>query len=171
MSKKLGLVILMVACGVSAYAAWSYPTQLEADHLHYHAGFKVYIDDKLQDYSDYKYMNFVACSEHDTKKSKEEEQIEKAHLHDSVGDVVHVHRDESKWGDLFKNISVELPKDKSIKGFVNGVEVEDILDQPILADQSVIFVIGESSSSHANEVIPIEHIREVEAKSELCGSS
>jgi hypothetical protein len=114
-------------------------------------------------------MNFTACSEHDNKKSAAEEQIEKAHLHDGVGDVVHIHRLESTWGDLFANIKVALPKD-GLKGFINGSEVEDILNQPIESYSTAIFVVGESKMSHANETVTIEHIKEVEAKSELCGT-
>lgn len=165
---KLTLGLLSVLAML--VANW-YFSPKEVEHVHYHAGFLVYIDDELQDYSNYKYMNFVACTEHDTKKSSQEEQIEKAHLHDSIGDVVHVHRKGAIWGDLFKNIKVQIPKDKELVGYINGERVEDIMQQPIAEYSSVVFVIGKSDIDHSKGVVTKEHIKEVEAKSELCGSN
>lgn len=138
-------------------------------HTHYHAGFRVYIDGALQDYSDYKYMNFVPCSEHDEKKSPAEEQIELAHLHDGVRDVVHIHREGAKWHDLFKNIGVVTPNDKGLWGYLNGEQQEDILNQPIEAYDTAIFVFGRDDLSHEKEIVSMDHIKEVESKSELCG--
>ncbi len=161
------MTFAMLVVALVAYVG--YTPKAEDEHFHYHAGFKVYIDGQLQDYSDYKYMNFVPCSEHDEKKSRAEEQIEKAHLHDGVGDVVHVHRSGSTWGDLFTNIKAELPKDKELKGFINGIANDDILKAPVKEYTTAIFVVGTSDASHGNEVVNIDHIKEVEAKSELCG--
>lgn len=155
-------------------AGWIYgsPVIMQSKHesVHYHAGFRVYIDGTLQDYSDYKYMNFVPCSEHDVKKSPAEEQLEKSHLHDGVDDVVHSHRAGATWGDLLKNIQVELPKDKTLNGYINGIEQEDIMDSPIKEYTTAIFIVGENQSSHDEEIVNIEYIKEVESKSELCGS-
>lgn len=158
------IVLIFLGVGYFTYRSFLTPSN---DHVHYHAGFKVYIDGSLQNYTEYKYMNFVPCSEHDEKKSKQEEQIEKAHLHDGVGDVVHVHRHGALWGDLFKNIKVEL--DKGVVGYIDGVEVDDILNKPIGSYTTAIFVVGESAEDHTSEVIPLEYIKQVETKSELCG--
>lgn len=154
---------------VSAMIAANWLYHPSEEHMHIHAGFRVYVDGQLQNYSEYKYMNFVPCSEHDAKKSPAEEQIEKAHLHDGVDDVVHVHRSGAKWGDLFKNIKVELPLDKGLWGYIDGVQQEDILDALIEPYSTAIFVLGQDNSSHDKEVVSIEHIKEIEAKSELCG--
>jgi hypothetical protein len=140
------------------------------ESVHYHAGFRVYIDNNLQDYSDWKYMNFVPCDEHDSKKSQAEEQIEKAHLHDGVGDVVHVHRSGSTWQDLFTNIKVAFPTNKPLVGYIDGVEVSTILSEQIAAYTTAIFVVGESSVSHSEERVEKSYIEQLEAKSELCGS-
>jgi hypothetical protein len=159
----MSLVLLTTLLAVYFYKS------VETEHVHYHAGFKVYIDGQLQDYSDFKYMNFVACSEHDEKKSKEEEQIEKAHLHDGVADVVHTHRNGAVWGDLFKNIKVQLPQDKQLRGYINGEEVKDIMSQPITAYSTAVFLVGENEEDQSKGVVSLERIKEVEAKSELCG--
>ncbi|GAB4027829.1 MAG: hypothetical protein Fur0011_6720 [Candidatus Microgenomates bacterium] len=145
-------------------------TSHETDHVHYHAGFKVYIDNQLQDYSGYQYMNYTPCSQHDKKKSPEEEQMEKAHLHDGVGDVVHVHREGAIWGDLFKNIKVNLPENKVIRGFVEGESVEDVMATPIVPYTTAIVLIGETDASRSAEVVSRQHIEEVEKQSELCGT-
>lgn len=148
--KKLGLLLLLVIVG--GYYYYTRPRE----QVHYHAGFTVYVEGVKQDYSDYKYMNFRPCTEEETKKTKKDEQIEKAHLHDGVGDVVHVEHVGAKWGDLFKNIGVEL------------AEKPDILQQEIVPNSSVVITIGKEVANP--EYVTLEHIKEVEAKSELCGS-
>jgi hypothetical protein len=117
-----------------------------------------------------KYMNFSACSEHEKKKSAEEEQVEKAHLHDGVGDVVHVHREGGTWADLFTNIKYPLPPDSHITVYRNGEEVSKIITQAIMPDESIIIVLGSQAGVDTSTYISQEHIREVESKSELCGS-
>src|SRR4051812_30234652 len=72
--------------------------------LHYHAGFQVYENGKQKSFADIAYMHDKPCTGKKAEEEKEDEQIEKAHLHDLVGDVVHVHRENATWGDLFKNI-------------------------------------------------------------------
>lgn len=163
-------IVLLICVVVLIAVGRDYLIPSAKHEIHYHAGFRVYIDGVQQDYSDYKYMNFVPCSEHKEKKSNAEEQMEKAHLHDGVGDVVHVHRSGAKWGDLFTNIQVELPKNKELQGFINGIENDDIMDTPIKAYTTAIFLVGETEASHGGELVSEEHIKEVEAKSELCGS-
>src|SRR5690242_18124426 len=71
--------------------------------VHFHAGFVVFKDDKKLSFSDYKYMNVKPCMV-DDKDEEEDPQLEKAHLHDNVGDVVHSEQNGAKWKDLFTNI-------------------------------------------------------------------
>ncbi len=155
---------------VAGFYYWQSMTSHENEHVHYHAGFKVYVDNQLQDYSGYQYMNYTPCSQHDKKKSAEEEQIEKAHLHESVGDVVHTHRSGAVWGDLFTNIKVNFPSDKRIAAYIDGRKVEEIMSTPIEAYTTAIILVGESDASRSGEVVPRAHIEEVEKKSELCGT-
>lgn len=114
----------------------------------------MYVNGEKQDYSDWQYMHLELCT--DEQERHEDEQIEKAHLHDGVGDVVHVHREGAVWGDLFKNIGVEL------------AEKPAILQQTIEPNSSVIITIGKGVENP--EYVTEERIKEVEAKSELCGS-
>ena len=143
-----------------------------AEGPHYHAGFQVYIDDELQDFSDLKYMKLNPCSDHHAKDlTPAQEQEEKAHLHDSNGDVAHSHRDNVTWGDLFTNMAYQFPDEARI-AYVNGARLEgDILEYQLKADDSVVIFVGtntdiEEKLSHA---VTVDRIREVEAMSEDCG--
>ena len=141
------------------------------EEIHYHAGFQVYKDNELVDFTDSKYMNFRPCSEgedhHDL--SPEEEQIEKAHLHDNIGDVVHVHLDGAIWQDLFTNIDYELGE---IEGYLNGERVENVLELPIEEYDSVVIFEGDNADidGKIENRIEKEWIIEVGNMSESCGS-
>ena len=161
---KLGLIVGGLIVVILGWMLW----EKQATAAHYHAGFVVYQDGVKQDYSGYQYMNYTPCSEHDVKKSAAEEQMEKAHLHDGVGDVVHVHREGAVWGDLFKNIGVGL--ESNVGGYLDGEWKQNILNQPILPYQTMVLVIGENKPEYQQERISREHIIQVEAASELCGS-
>lgn len=169
-SRKVIASFGAMLCAAVALALYQKEMSHDVEHVHYHAGFKVYVDNQLQDYSGYQYMNYTPCSEHDEKKSAEEEQMEKAHLHENVGDVVHIHRSGAVWGDLFTNIKVNLPTDRKIVGYVDGKMVSEIMKKPIEAYTTAIILVGESDASRSGEVVSREHIEEVEKKSELCGT-
>jgi hypothetical protein len=138
--------------------------------IHYHAGFLVYVDGKLQDFSDIRYMKINPCTVEGEEEAHapEDEQIEKAHLHEEVGDVVHVHRFEAKWKDLFTNVNFAFPPGKTISGYREGTTVENILDAPIGANESVIIVVGNPAGVNLNDYVTPEHIKDVESKSESC---
>jgi hypothetical protein len=166
------IVVLVVGLILLSAVAWVYFSPKKNDApIHYHAGFRVYVDGQLQDYTDPKYMNYTMCTTTKKKPTKEDEQIDKAHLHDGVGDVVHVEQSGSIWRDLFTNIKVQLPQDKPAVGYINGVQVADIMHSPITAYSTAIFIVGTNAGEHEKEIVPIEHIKEVEAKSELCGTN
>jgi hypothetical protein len=146
-----------------------------AKDIHYHAGFQVYIDGKLQDFSGNEYMHETPCTVDGKPVENSEhadEQLEKAHLHDHTGDVAHVHREGAVWGDLFTNIHYQFPKEKKIKVFAHGKEIESLEDYPIIPNDSVVILIGEYESPDEyleNSVTP-EKIKEVEKKSETCST-
>ncbi len=157
------LVIMILGIGVYAYRP------ADRDHVHYHAGFRVYVDDQLHDFSLFEYMNYTPCSDHDQKESPEDEQIEKAHLHDNVGDVVHVHRSGATWGDLFKNINYKYDSYERVSGYVDGELVENVFESEIAPYTSLILLIDDSDATRSAERVEKSYIEQVEAKSELCG--
>lgn len=144
----------------------------EEPEVHLHAGFQVYVDNQLQDYSTLEYMHIAPCSEegHEEELTSEKEQEEKAHLHDNVGDVVHVHRAGVVWADLFKNIKVEI--DPNAKAFINGQETRDFLNSPINAYDSLVIFLGENTDLEQKlaHAVTRGQITEAEGASENCGS-
>lgn len=139
------------------------------DEFHIHAAFQVYINDQLQDYSGLEFQHIKPCSEHEeTQLSAEEEQEEKAHLHEGVGDVVHVHRENATWGDLMTNLKVILPE--PVTGSINGQAVDDILHQPITVYDRVVIFAGQNSDieTKRNGVPTVEYIKQTEQAVESC---
>ena len=141
-----------------------------APEVHYHAGFVVFDNGVKVDFSVIKYMNISPCTEHAVKvdETPEHLQMEKAHLHDGVGDVVHSHREGARWGDLFTNIGYPIDYSK-VTAFINGVEIQDIQNASIVGDDSVVIFVGEVDKTKLIEAITINHIKEVEKMSENCG--
>lgn len=155
---------LILIVGLAGYFLLAKPTA-----VHYHAGFVVYINGTKQDYSALQYMNLENCSLHSKPKDAAALQEEKAHLHDNVGDVVHVHVKGATWADLFRNIGVKFPGGP-VYGYRNGQEVADILHQEIKPYDSVIIMVGKKVPAGASGYVTKAHIRAVEKSSENCGS-
>ncbi len=113
-------------------------------------------------------MNIEFCSVSKAKETPEETQIGKAHLHDHVGDVVHVHRTGAVWGDLFTNIHYTFPFGEPVTGYVNGKTTQNILAYPIRAYDSVVIIVGKNSSIDFSKTVSKSHIIDVEKHSESC---
>jgi hypothetical protein len=147
----------------------SEPLATPAEKIHIHAIFHVYVDGALQDFSGLEYMNIKPCSEEPEEYDPAEEQYEKAHLHDYVGEVVHVHRAGAMWGDLFTNLGVRLASPSAV--YVDGVEVTDIMNTEIKADTRVLIMVGRGDAVDEKlAALPsVDLIREVENNSESCG--
>lgn len=113
-------------------------------------------------------MHLAPCSEEDIE-HEEDEQEEKAHLHNNIGDVVHVHRLNARWKDLFTNLNYPLGTISA--AFVNGQAVENVLDQPIGAYDSLVIFIGENNDieTKVSQAVTQEHITGVENTVESCG--
>lgn len=148
---------------------------LEHEEVHHHAGFVVYIDGVLQDYSKFEHMKFSPCAaEAKTEKHNPAEgQLEKAHMHDMNGDVAHVHRQGATWGDFFRNSKISFPPDKEFVAYDGQQVIENFLDSEVLPDQSVVVTIGDQTQADTQRGKPvtIERIKEVEQLSENCGTS
>lgn len=160
----LTAVLIVIAGGLFYY----FKPHTTEPSVHYHAGFQVYVDDKLQNFSDLRYMNVSPCG---GVFQRENDQLEKAHLHDGVGDVVHVHRSGAVWGDLFKNIGFQMPTSSEFVGYLNGNRQENLLNYPILAYDSVVFFEGPivDMNKKLQARVTDDHIKEVESRSEDCG--
>lgn len=166
---SLALIVIIAALlGILGYTK-SKKSIPESQEVHLHAGFQVYKDDKLVDFSDMKYMKIEPCSEEEHEETNpEEEQLEKAHLHDGVGDVVHVHRAQATWGNLFVNISYKL--DLQAQGYINGRQIPDFINQEIHEYDSLVVFEGQNTSieEKLQNTVTKQYIQEVENERESC---
>lgn len=158
------VALLIVLVGLLYYQMNKTP---EAQHIH--AGFQVYIDGKLQDYSGIEFMSIKPCEKEHKALTKEEIQDEKAHLHDGVGDVVHSHFKGARWGDLFKNIKVTFDPSKEMTGYINGKKIEDIMNHELASYDSMVLFVGNVDTSKLKNAVTISKIKNIEKKSESCG--
>lgn len=167
--KRLLLLTLIILVSAGVYFYWQ--TVGAKKEVHFHAGFQVYENDKLLDFSDLKYMQVVPCTA-DGAEIHMDEQIEKAHLHDNIGDVVHVHREGAVWSDLFKNIKYNIdPRNINI-AYKNGKVEQNILKSPIQPYDSIIISVGKNklTGSQLKKAVTKDRILEAEKRSETCGS-
>lgn len=161
----IAIIYLVALGGVYWYSLAKNPKT----EYHIHAAFNVYRDNTLIDFSDSKYMHVEPCGDtSNLKRTKAEEQEEKAHLHDGIGDIVHTHRKNAKWSDLFGNMGYDVSG--SVTGYVNGAAVSDVLHQKINAyDRALIMIGGAADVSSKLEMVPsVQRIHDVEAMQESC---
>jgi len=163
-------ILILVLVMATVFAYFKTKKAVPAKPIHFHAGFIVFDNGKKVDLSAAKYMTIEPCKVDTTETPTATEiQHDKAHLHDGVGDVVHVHVKGSVWGDLFTNIDYPLDYSK-VTTFINGQEVQNIKDTPIKAYDSVVMFVGTVDQKLLPQAVTIDHIKEVESTSETCGN-
>ena len=170
MKFKNSIIFLIIGVIIVSGGVFFYKKLTTPQVIHFHAGFQVYVDGQLQDYSDQKYMSLLPCGK--AYNDPKLEQAEKAHLHNQVGDVVHVHRVGATWADLFYNMHVSFGN-KSIVGYVNKKQVPDILHQPIHPYDRAIILVGKRGNiqEYFKNQVTIAHILKIERGAfEDCGT-
>jgi hypothetical protein len=128
-----------------------------SDMPHYHANFAVYINDKRIDFKEPYYYEEVAGS---CAAGHEIKPAQRAHLHDNVGDTVHVHDDAVTWGAFFQNIRWAIGPDfvktqdaiytvsdtEKVNYFVNGQAIDDVSNQVIQSKDRLLVDFGDTDS-------------------------
>ncbi len=168
----VSLILSFLILFIGGFFAWRF-FHPPITYTHIHAGFHVYVDGQQQDFSGPRYMSLIPCSEGHKKLTPAETQLEKAHLHDQVGDVVHVHHEGATWGDLLKNINFSIDPNKSLVAYSNGQPIDNLFTRKIQNHESVVVIIGDDHGQteiHLANGVTAERIAEVEKASELCGS-
>lgn len=158
-------IIIVLILGFFVYRKYFILTE-----IHYHAGFRVFVNGVLQDFSGPEYMALTPCSDTTI---YENDQLEKAHLHDRIGYVVHSHREGGKWGDLFANIHYQFDPTKSVVAYLNGKQVTNVLEQTIRPYDSLIILVGRHGDirQYLQQEVTQAEIKTVERKSEDCGAN
>lgn len=173
MNKRFKLIIII---GLLIVVSIPVFTNLRKDtptkKTHYHAGFVVFKDNNQIDFSDFKHMVIKPCTvdNKDKKESREDDQIEKVHLHDLVGDVVHVERENAKWSDLFTNLKFTIDY-KNTTVYLNGKKVNNFQNLIIHPYDSLMVLIGSSDyKALSSKAVSKKHIKDVEERIGDCGS-
>jgi hypothetical protein len=135
--------------------------------VHYHAGFVVYENGEKVDLSGLEYQTIEPCGEshdHSGMKTYEEAMV---HLHDGVGDVVHVHAEGQTWRIFLESLGLD-PVEYS-QTYRNGVEAS-LMDEIIEPYERVVFADAVTPvTPELIESVPSrDRIVEVEGKSETC---
>lgn len=93
----------------------------DASHTHYHANFAVYINGQREEFKGPSYYEEVtACKQGD-----EMRPADRAHMHDNVNDVAHVHDRAVTWSQFFENLGWSIGKDFIVtpdKTYLNNAE-------------------------------------------------
>ncbi|KKR51353.1 MAG: hypothetical protein UT84_C0001G0038 [Candidatus Curtissbacteria bacterium GW2011_GWA1_40_16] len=136
---------------------------------HYHAGFVVFQDNRKLDFSDNKYMYIKPCLLNPNHNDAvEDKQLEKAHLHENVGDLVHVEESGAYWKDLFINIGYPVDDAKST-GYINGKQVFNFQMRPIHPYESLVVITGDNNPEFLKQAVTKDYILKMEKKSSACG--
>ena len=166
------IVVILLVATVGFAGVKYYQSRTTPQKVHYHAGFVVFDNNKKVDFSSAKYMSVSPCILHSGETEDESPssiQHDKAHLHDYVGDVVHVERTGAKWGDLFTNLNYQIDYAKAT-AYDNGQKVQDFKNQPILPDESIVFFVGKNDiQKDLRQAVTKAHIETEAKKSEDCG--
>lgn len=178
MKKKVTIIVIILFLLIDAVIVGFVINKLyfKPQKAHFHAGFQVYADGKLLDFSDEKYMNTTPCAlrDHSNKtETPEDLQMDKAHLHDNIGNVAHAHVKGGKWKDLFQNMKFEISSKGIVKGYVNGEPIDNILNYDIKPFDSVIFLVGDKNKgidAYLLNAVKKDEIVKAEKMSETCGS-
>lgn len=148
-----------ISLGVTFWAIVSFWMQ----SVHIHAGFQVYDGEEQLDFSGVEYMYVGQCDD-----MKDPERLQdRVHLHDQIGDVVHVHDTGVTWKDLFWSLGEEELIEDIDAMITDGQEVEVDLDREIQEYERTIFIIGNDVSPDQawNDIVSLNHIVQVEQAS------
>ena len=132
---------------------------IKQNTVHYHANFAVYINGKQETFASPLYYEEVqTCSE-----DFENQPQHRAHMHDQVNNIVHVHDQAVTWGHFFANLGFGLTK--------NLIETQD----GIFIDKSngkrlTFYLNGETVDSVANKVIQSEDVLLIDYGNDLAAT-
>lgn len=162
-------IVSSVVVGLSLYLTQQ--DKKEENHPHFHAGFVVYVDGVRQDYSGAQYMHIDMCSIEEKQDSRTMQKEDRAHLHNNIGDVAHIHAEGVTWGELFENTGITLPVEKNVTVYRNGVKISSsIFEAHIAPYESILLSYGEDMVPKTSDFVTRKRIEEVEKIPSECGN-
>jgi hypothetical protein len=92
--------VLIISLVIGVFAGYR-TLQVPLRPIHYHANFAVFEDGKQVDFTKPSYMHISPCTDDGHESSDPKENV---HLHDGIGNVVHVHAEGITWKTLFETL-------------------------------------------------------------------
>lgn len=144
--KKFGIVFIIISVCVVFFVGYK-TIQIPAIPVHYHANFAVFIDGKQADFTSPSLMHIKPCTNDEHESSDPKENV---HLHDQVGNVVHVHANGISWQIFFSTIKFNLPEkanEKIMSVYSAGKQVsQGYLDEEIKPQDQLLIHIASKSA-------------------------
>lgn len=169
MNKKILLFIILLTILLLGVGIVFTKKLLIPKKTHYHAGFVIFQNNKKLDFSDNQYMFLEPCTLNNTHDDPPAIiQIQKAHLHENVGDLVHIERTGAIWQDLFTNIYFHIDYAKAI-GYINGKQISNFQFQAIKPYDSLVVFIGQNDPKLLGQAVIKDYMIAMAKKSTTCG--
>lgn len=149
--------------------------QLSDDHVHLHAGVRVFVDGVEQNYDGDEWMHVTPCTIDDYKALELTDPYDKIHWHDNIGTVVHVHAKGTVWREMFESAKLfDLVERDDVVTYRSGEVADDVMEGEVEQFETVIFVFGNAPEgidfTNIDEYVSKEQILIAENSSESCGS-
>ncbi len=156
MKKTLPLFGLLIVLVVS-FALYK-TLQVSKDPVHYHANFAVFISGEQVDFSKPSLMHIQPCTNDEKESSNPEDNV---HLHDQVGNVVHLHADGINWHTFFSSIQYDLlgkTNGKTMTVYSKGVAVspQHLFDVIEPRDMLLIHIASQGGAQNVSEDVSLQ---------------
>jgi len=140
---KLFYVLSGVAIGLLIFSVFRFVIY-QSETTHYHANFGIYADGEpivFDSFTDFEEV--AACSIDDISVPEHA-----SHMHDFVGDAVHVHEQGVTWGAFLQNIGISVSEEH--------LQVREVL-YPVNDGKTIVFILdGEVVNNVSNKIISDE---------------
>lgn len=168
MSRYLLYIVIILVVILGGVYFFRRDKSAVAQDVHYHASFHILDENSTPlDLSGIEYMSISPCGEEEDAHDAEKGEV---HLHDSIGDIVHVHGSEMEWGDLFEYLKIDPTGYNAIINENLYTNFDSVVINPY--DRALFFQKGDTvDSTLFNSVPDRKYIEKVEELSETCSST
>lgn len=160
--KQLILVTLLIGLliGFLIFVAIRMITYSPSGHVHYHANLQLFVNGKQETFQDpLYYQEVVSCNA-----DADADPLHRAHLHDQVYDIVHVHAPGVTWGQFFENINVGAEPTSlrigntvyantgtdTVTYILDGKKLTSLVGQPIDSEDTLLVNYGDEDATILN---------------------
>jgi hypothetical protein len=122
-------VVIIILLSIVTYKTLQVPEM----PVHVHANFAIFVDGKQIDFAKPDYMSLKPCTEN---QEPSVNKLDNVHLHDNVGNVVHVHQDGITWNDLLQSLRFDINSQSDVsKNLTSKIYLDkNLVDSKILSE-------------------------------------